>query len=296
MRKMITMSKSKELIRNMSEDPFNIKKLQNKILEIELYFDEFCKNNNIKYFLMGGSALGAMRHKGFIPWDDDLDVFMDYENYQKLMNCVNKIDETKFHFQKQDSYEEPYYFSKIRMNGTTFLDEFKRADRNIHQGIFIDIMCLYNVPSSKLLQKIQFYEAALLKAKAVQVYGYHTDSTKKKIQLFIANILVNKFTKKIIYKDVCKYSKKKTEYLGHFFGRAKFSNSIYKKEWFTEQRMVPFETVELPVCNGVEEYLTTRYGKHYMEMPSEETKRQYQSHAAIWDVNKDYKEYINEKI
>lgn len=282
------------LIKNINVDPYGIKKLQNKILEIANYFDRFCKQYNIKYFLMGGSALGAIRHKGFIPWDDDLDVFMDYNNYQKLLNYIPYIDTNKFHFQIQNSYEQPYYFSKLRMNGTTFLDTYLKKDRKIHQGIFIDIMCLYNVPSSKILQKIQYYEAALLKAKAVQIYGYHTDSLKKKMQLLIANILVNNFTKTLLYKDICKYSNKSIKYLGHFFGRAKFNNSVYRKEWFDKQRYVDFENIKLPVPCGVEEYLKTRYGHDYMKMPSEETKKQYQSHATIWNINKDYREYQNE--
>ena len=286
------MKKERILINNIDDDPYKIKVLQNKILEIECYFDDFCKKNNIKYFLMGGSALGAMRHCGFIPWDDDLDVFMDYDNYHKLLKCINKIDKDKYYFQVQDSYEQPYYFSKLRMNGTTFLDDYIKSNRKIHQGIFIDIMCLYNVPSSRFLQKIQYYEAALLKAKAVQVYGYHTDDLKKKIQLFIANVLVNKLTKKLLYNSVCKYKNKETELLGHFFGRAKFTKSIYKKEWFKEQRYVKFEKVELPVPNGVENYLITRYGKDYMKMPSEETKKEYQSHASIWRVDEDYKDYL----
>jgi lipopolysaccharide cholinephosphotransferase len=160
---------------------------------------------------------------------------------------------------------------------------------------------LYNVPGNKFLQKIQYYEAALLKAKAVQVYGYHTDSIKKKIQLFFANILVNRITKNLIYRDVCKYSKKDTQLVGHFFGRAKFNKSIYRKEWFKNQRYVDFETVNLPVPNGVEDYLITRYGKDYMKMPSEDTKKEYQTHAAIWSVDTDYKDYKrkmknNEKI
>ena len=96
--------KQKILMKDYKNDPYKIKKLQNKILEIECYFDSFCKEHNIKYFLMGGSALGAMRHNGFIPWDDDLDVFMDYENYQKLFKCINEIDHNKFYLYELLSY------------------------------------------------------------------------------------------------------------------------------------------------------------------------------------------------
>ena len=62
----------------------DLRQLQNKILELVEYFDAFCAKYNIEYYLMGGTALGAVRHKGFIPWDDDFDVFMDKENYNKF--------------------------------------------------------------------------------------------------------------------------------------------------------------------------------------------------------------------
>ena len=278
-------------IKNEQKDEYKLKKLQNKILEIVVYFDNFCKDNNITYFLMGGSALGAMRHNGFIPWDDDFDVFMDFNNYQKLLKCIDKIDKKRFHFQIQNSYEQPYYFSKLRMNGTTFLDDYKKNDIKIHQGIFIDIMCLYNVPKSKFKQKCQYYAAALLKTKALVVYGYNTKSIKKKVLLFLANIIVNKYTRKLIYDYVKKYNNQETESLGHFFGRAKFNNSIYPKNCFLKQKYVNFEKLSLPVPNGVEEYLKIRYGENYMQMPDEKTKKMYQTHASFWDIDKDYKEY-----
>ena len=121
-----------------------LKKLHAKILEIADYFDSFCKENNIKYFLMGGTALGAVRHNGFIPWDDDFDVFMDYDNYNKLLRIVdNKIDKTKFYFQRENTYEWPLYFSKLRLNNTTFIEK-DLIGKDMHQGIYIDIMYLNN--------------------------------------------------------------------------------------------------------------------------------------------------------
>lgn len=84
----------------------SLKEVQDKILEIVTYFDTFCKENKIEYFLMGGSALGAIRHKGFIPWDDDLDVFMTYDNYTRFLEISeDKLDNDKFYLQKENTLE-----------------------------------------------------------------------------------------------------------------------------------------------------------------------------------------------
>ena len=282
------------LIKNGNDDPYNLKILQNKILELVLYFDKFCNDNNIKYFLMGGSALGAMRHKGFIPWDDDFDVFLDFDNYQKLLSKIDLIDKNRFYFQKECSYENPFYFSKLRMNGTTFIEDNVIKNINMHQGIFIDIMCLYPVSDKESEQKRQYYAAALLKSKALIKSGYKTDNKKKKF-LLLSKIVVNRFTEPIIHEYVKKYVKKGSNSYGHFFGRAKVKKAVYPKHCFNTQRYVDFENVKLPVPNGVEEYLTIRYGDKYMEMPDQKTKDLYPSHTLFWDVNKDYRDYFKER-
>ena len=79
----------------------DIKDFQYKILEIAFYFDEFCKKYDIEYYLMGGSALGAVRHHGFIPWDDDFDVFMTFNNYHKFIMLLYILIQKNFIFKEK---------------------------------------------------------------------------------------------------------------------------------------------------------------------------------------------------
>ncbi len=269
-------------------------KLQNKILEIVEYFDEFCKVNNIIYYLMGGSALGAMRHHGFIPWDDDFDVFMDRENYIKFLKIAEeKLDIKRFYLQEENTEEFPLYFSKIRMNGTTFIEKDTK-DRDIHHGIYIDIMCLNNTSKNKFIRYCQYFSARVLSARALAEQGYITESKSKKVALLIVKYSVNGFIKKSFLKIVRSFNHKKSDCVGHFFGRAPFSKTSFPSNYLGKQRYVAFKHLQLPVPEKVEEYLTVRYGEKYMEMPSEEVKAQYPSHAYIVDINRCYKKYLTQ--
>ena len=84
-------------------EEYNLKELQQKSLELLLEFNEFCKKHNKKIFVIGGGLIGAVRHKGFIPWDDDLDVFMLRDDYNWLCENFNKlVDKEKFYFEKTE--------------------------------------------------------------------------------------------------------------------------------------------------------------------------------------------------
>jgi lipopolysaccharide cholinephosphotransferase len=268
-----------------------LKKLQNKILEIVEYFDNFCKENGIVYYLMGGSALGAMRHQGFIPWDDDFDVFMDRKNYLKFLALAEeKIDKEKFYVQKENSGEYPLYFNKLRMNGTTFIEE-EIQNRKIHHGIYIDIMCLNNTSKNLIIRYVQYLSARILNTRALAEQGYSTKSKFKLFALKISKYIVNDFSKMILLKIVRGLNNQHTDMIGHFFGRAPFRKTSFPVHYLGQQRYVKFENLKLPVPSNVEEYLTIRYGKTYMELPSEAVKAQYPSHAFIVDTEKSYECY-----
>ena len=119
-----------------------VKQLELKILK---YVDNLCKNNDIKYYIVGGTLLGAIRHKGFIPWDDDIDIAMFRHDYNKFLKInYNK----KLFFIQNFGTDSNYlrYITKVRLNGTSFVEEYVK-DLPMHHGIFIDIFPLDKINS-----------------------------------------------------------------------------------------------------------------------------------------------------
>ena len=98
-----------------------VRDVQMKILETMKYIDALCRKYGVTYYIMGGTALGAVRHKGFIPWDDDLDIFMTPLEYAKFKMAFEKSHNPKFMLQEWKTTELYLEYAKVRMNGTTFI-------------------------------------------------------------------------------------------------------------------------------------------------------------------------------
>ena len=274
-------------------DKTELKLLHNKILDLAEYFDQFCKENGIVYYLMGGTALGAVRHSGFIPWDDDFDVFMDRSNYLKFISIAkNKLDTESYYFQEENTKELPLYFSKIRINNTTFIEK-DVIGREMHHGIYIDIMCLNQTSSVSFIRYLQYLSARILSAKALSERGYITTSIMKQILMFVIKYITPRVISNLLLKFVRSFNGRNTNLIGHFFGRAPFKSTSFRASYLGNQKYIKFNSLNLPVPEFVEKYLTIRYGNRYMELPSEKEKMKYPSHAFIVDTTKSYKEYMN---
>jgi lipopolysaccharide cholinephosphotransferase len=140
---------------------------------------------------------------------------------------------------------------------------------------------------------LQYLSARILSAKALSERGYITNSTLKKIVLFSAKYFLPSFIAKLLLKFVRSFNGKNTAYIGHFFGRAPFKSTSFRTSYLGNQKYIKFNSLNLPVPEFVEKYLTIRYGNRYMELPSEKEKMKYPSHAFIVDTTKSYKEYMN---
>lgn len=277
-------------MRNDISDDWGIKKLQEKILEIAVYVDHFCQENGIQYCLMGGSALGAVRHGGFIPWDDDLDFFMTPDNYEKFVKLFEeKGDKEKFFLEPFGHIDNMVTLGKVRAKNTTYIEE-SLLDYQISHNVYLDIFILHTCPDNKLLRKRQYIWAKYVVAKAQSVrdisrYGFVLRTALRILKCFPPLFLV-----KHALKQVYKYRGEKSEWYCNYLGKANYKKGTYKREWFEQTKRVPFENVMLNVPIGIEAFLSERFGD-YMQIPNIEQIRREQ-HAGVWDTEKDYKSYI----
>ena len=136
----------------------DLKRHQHALYTLLCEFDRVCKKLNIPYVLFAGSMLGAVRHEGFIPWDDDLDVMMLRQDYEFFLQNADKyLDTDRFYLQKEFSEHWPMFFSKLRLNGTTCLEKYHPKDEKIHQGVYIDLFPCDNAAKGKWGRKLQFF-------------------------------------------------------------------------------------------------------------------------------------------
>ena len=248
----------------------DLEHLQQVILIIAKDIDELCKKYHIKYFLLGGSAIGAVRHKGFIPWDDDLDIVMDNENYQKFIKvCREELDKEKFYIQEA-FVDWPLGFTKIKLRGTIFQEPGQYVNADNECGIFLDVFKLENAPSSPLGQRWQYLCAKYLLCYCLLERGWKDVSGMKRIMMLAAYPVKIPFIRKFLRKQVEKWNTKDTEFRLLWTGRYRYKKSFYSKNIFEEAIYVPFEDTMLPVPQKYDQFLSQIFGDYMTPPPMKE--------------------------
>lgn len=146
---------------------------QTLLLEMLKDIDIVCKRRRISYQLFAGTALGAVRHHGFIPWDDDVDIIMSRSEYERFFKEAAKdFDETLYFAQQEHSAHWPMPYSKLRRNNTTCIEKYYPKDLKTHQGVYVDIFPCDNLSDCTLMRKIQFCVSKIIIAKSLYARGY----------------------------------------------------------------------------------------------------------------------------
>ena len=270
--------------------------LLNKVLEV-------CKKNNIEIMASGGTLLGAVRHRGFIPWDDDIDLMMMRDQYDKLCAVAEKEFTYPYFFQTE--YTDPGSLrghAQLRNSQTTGILKGEMGTCKFNQGIFIDIFPLDHVVDDDFLfekqkKKALFYNECARKIASVTVnYNLSQNSGVKK---YIKKIINKTFGKVLEKGNFERYFYKKFENAWKKYNNqdtvmcstlsfAEACKAHFKKcEYFMEMDELPFEFMSIPVCYRYEELLTQRYGKW------KRIEKGASCHGEVFfDTNESYEKYI----
>ena len=272
----------------------NLRAHQLLLLEMLKEIDRICKKYSISYMLFAGSALGAIRHHGFIPWDDDLDVVMLRPEYERFLSVAPKELDSKLYFMQSEFSEHwPMFFSKLRRNGTACIERQVPKDRLMHQGVSIDIFPCHNLSNHAFIRKLQFLASKVVIAKSLYCRGYLTDSKAKKVFIRVCRFL----PQKPFWEFVVRRGDGQSKMVHTFFGGAsRYEKNIYPRAWFEHTIRVPFESGKFPVTKYYDELLTVLYGDYMTPLP--EDKRGCKIHGEIVDLERSYEMYwgIQEKM
>ncbi len=254
----ITQSQLRE---KYNPDGSQLRQLQMRIFNILVFVDEICRQNDITYWLAYGTCMGAARHGGFIPWDDDIDIEMlqdDYERFIKIMKALAKDKDCKYTLQDHTT-DKFYYlrFAKVREKNSEFI-EFG-PDRNFkYNGIFIDVFCLQKSSSRKVHLVGRYIQTFISQKLPVFYKGNYLKKTVNLIARAIA--AAADFTLNGLQKvGYCKYYRTKSPC---YFPGARVYEDIFPL------RTITFEGVEFYAPNNIDAYLSHFY-KDWRQLPPE---------------------------
>ena len=278
----------------------NNAKLHNKILEIFKEVKRVCDQNNLRYFAIGGTCIGAVRHKGFIPWDDDLDIAMPNSDYERFLNIADKElpDNLKL-LLSHKTETGTLCFAKVHDITTTFIEPFDEQYPDRYKGIYIDIMPMFGTPENKVKQKIYATKIKLcLILNRFKRLPFRYWNNRRpvysffKMCLWYLTKLFTIFEKKDFYykqwyKTVSKYDFDNSKYVGYVWSR-NINKLIFRKEWFESTIEVPFEDTSIKIPVGYDLYLKQQFN-NYMSLPPKEGR--VNTHNGFIKFNESYKFY-----
>ena len=270
--------------------PEELRKWQLKLLEILVYFRDFCQENGIKFFLSGGTCIGAIRHKGFIPWDDDVDVMLLREDYDKLLRIWDKkADTSRFicsFTTKNQSTRFP--MATVRSVDTTCIYSHSIND-DICQGLKIDVEFLDAVPDGKLKRKVHSVCEGLLglfrTQRIPQRKPFYIKLGCKALLLLFPTQKMRWMVASLCEKYVTKFNPPK-EGGGVRYLQCK----IHPSHFFNDVEWLDFEGEKMPVVKEYDKFLRTVYGD-YMKLPPIDERKPATDNLFFYDLDHSYLDY-----
>ncbi len=236
-----------------------------------------CEKYDIKYFMIAGTLLGAVRHGGFVPWDDDMDFGILRTDYEKFISlCDKELDKDIFCLQtEQNEKFYPFGFAKLSLTGTEFKEEVINKF-NVHEGIYIDIFPFDTVPNSNWERWIQYKVFHITNRLIKLKTGFFSKYQKRTIQHYIGCIISKvfpiTFLKTIRYNCITRYMNEDSKYVVNGDGAYGIEKETLRRKWVEDIKDYSFEDRIYPGIADYDDYLTYFYGNYMTPPPTDERK------------------------
>ena len=272
-----------------------LRQLQLIELEMLIEVDRICRKNNIKYSLDGGTLLGAVRHKGFIPWDDDLDVMFTHEEYEKFYNaCKTDLDTTRFFF--QDFRNDPYYrwgYGKLRRLNTEYI---KKGQEHLKQktGICIDIFDYQYLPKSSFQRKMYRFKMFCMRKMMYSALGKNAEKQwGMRLWYSLLSLIPIEAVQRIRLKEVNKLNGIHSDRMSCEMFPTPSAKDGFDSSIFAKYMDIEFEGMRFMATQKADEYLTNSYGD-YMSLPPVERRKGVMNAVKYEFVPEDYSELYDQ--
>ena len=244
--------------------------------EIMQHIDAICRRHGLTYFAIGGTALGAVRHQGFIPWDDDIDVGMPRKDYEAFLRYAAEELPQDYYIQHFDTEKaSPFYFTKIRKHNTLFVEHYLK-ESSIRQGIFVDIFPFDNVPDGQLLKNLHFrfcrtlYQLYLCRSlTTVCSSRFHQKRNRKETVRKVLHFLLLPIPKVWMFRwldrSVQMFNGSETREISHIVRR----RLRVRLDDLYPVCYLPFGDYEMPVPKNYDAYLRAQFGDYSQLPPSD---------------------------
>ena len=260
-------------------------------LDLLMELDKVCRENGLKYFMAGGSLIGTIRHSGFIPWDDDIDVFMLREDYEKLLSISDKVFKEPYFLQTPYTDKGSYFsFAKLRNSNTTAISyPFRYCDFN--QGIFLDIFVMDDCELDAVKEHYERINELILDNSTYMRSSVPDPTEEEKLRIASHSGR----DPMDVYEEIERLAKyqygKNAEYVNLMVNTvAKYNENINPKIWFDKCIYKSFEGFDAPVPESYDEILSRRYGDYMKFTPPEQ--RGHEHTTLVFEPDVPYKEYI----